>query len=803
MKECYVLGVVLTATLLLSVVDYTQASRGEDLPEDKRRTRIRASFGINFERVDYITIEGGTSTYSHTFTQKWPNLDSHDLTTIRCEELGWGEVCRAINQIITEANLEREIAVDKAKGKLRDVMAILPPFKGSDLVYETVTPTTRTPTTPTNTPVSTSYSAKTMGGSGNTAPVTVQPMDRLPPATKIPVQLVYQKESEGAETATKVLKYLGPGGVISLAKNLFEIPSGEELERLRKRVRVAGEAEYTNAEAIVQFHNDISSLVRLEDGKLNNVKEGVTVLNEKLERAHRGLKDLLSIVSNTSVDDMTRIQTFDRVYAIVLTNILPAITEHNLLTNDIALEVDNFMKGIVRLTEGYISPYLVSATRVKDMIRVIKETLKSKSLLDLKLPSEAVSFFYLIQDVTYMHTLANESDPTRGTTLTINLDVPLYKKGGRFPLYRLDTFPVPIRAGMDPAGVTHDQPVGFTTLTGVPDFIAVTPSEEVYIEMSKEVYLSCKGQPQAKICHGGVESLRKRRAHRCTCAYAIFVDRIDWVVDACTYAYEETGSTWRPPGQAVQLKADSSFMMQASQTDSTSKDVWSMTCPLSTSLTHMTLDACDMCRLKVPCFCSVSGRDFQIPPRFTGCTLPVFGLDTKHDSSPTYIHHLNAAASISILPKEARQNAKKFAELRDKFHEPLAFPSIHFETDVSTVRQAVKKANVFSSDLQKIMDNIRAGDALYKTEADALANKTQDFSSHVAGRTTDLSAAFYDFFSLIFGDNVVVACAVIFSPLTILVVSFILVLLVFLPKVVRHVIIIKRDKVAKETMKLN
>ena len=90
------------------------------------------------------------------------------------------------------------------------------------------------------------------------------------------------------------------------------------------------------------------------------------------------------------------------------------------------------------------------------------------------------------------------------------------------------------------------------------------------------------------------------------------------------------------------------------------------------------IEACDMCRIKVPCFCSLSSADFYLPPRYTGCTVRD---GDRMDEHVSYKYHLNSAIVKSLFPMSDEAKYLSYEYSTTRLNPLFQMPDIKFHVE--------------------------------------------------------------------------------------------------------------------------
>lgn len=708
---------------------------------DYRQTYIKPGYGVNYEKVDNIVTDGGTSFYTHTWALPWLTVPVVRMPYFNCLlAADWSRRCVAINSYIRDTN---------------------------NFAYEML-----------------ALSARLLRTCKKQIPASRIPQDGRVKRTKRD-----QPSWLKPQTSDYILDYLPTHVSGQIWADLTSSPGPREIRQLKEHLRSMGSAVYANIEGIKQFEADTSSLSQLINKRIGNLVTMGNVTNERLQKVIDGIQN---VYSKTGLEEDKLRARMDHTSAIgreLITKILPVVADFFRATVDADIAVKLWASGISSLTRGYISPFLVPQEEIEKILsHVSQKVLKRPLYSGLRLPSASAAYYYGLKTVAYTHLLNNESEPDGGTTLYVSLSIPLFKAGYTLPVYRIDTYPVPVTAGIA-ASTATERKVGFTLLKGLPDFIAVSDNEEVYVELEKSLFLSCSGYPQAKICSSGMPSLKKRRSGSMSCAFAIFIENREEVLRKCDFRYVNTDQ-WKPYGTAVQLSADSTFLVHASQRGPF-PDRWRLSCPMSPLRPQTVLPLCNMCRIKIPCFCTMSGADFYLPSRYTDCMIA----NKSEQSTPTYLYHMNIGMIQRLFPNSAEAKLTSYAYFNKKRHPPFSLPNITFTVE-DNFTNYVDISDKFAADLNKTLRNQQAHLAAYSVKEDAALARVRNFSDQVVDRSGNLEKALKDLFDGVFGGKIGLILAAIFSPLGIICIAFILTAFEFVPDVTTDVYVKMRQRKA-------
>ncbi len=691
--------------LLLLLLSLAAAAR------DYRDTVIRLGYGVIFDKVDHVIGDGGDSKYTHTWLLKWPVVPDLRLPVFDCAATTWEERCGAINSHIESVNNNTYDRALKIRRWIREAKDLIP--------------------------------AANITAAGRTK-------------RDLPDWL---KDKNAVDRGLRRLDDFMPGHLAGhVLSSLFGTPGSQDLDALRDHLANVGNAVYENVDAIRRFDSDVRAFSLLENKRITNLFAAANQTNEFLDDVIANIGSVYELGEEAVNRLANEIDHTRAIYAEVLTKILPAVQQRQLETLRLEMQVDRFVRGVRRLTEGYLSPLLIGHEEIRNVLeRVNRQIRDSSRVHDFKLITQSPSYYYNLQSVAYTHLHVNDSSES---VVSVSLTVPLVRLGYMLPVYRVDVYPVSVTAGL-----AQDGDGDYTLVTGLPDYIAVDPNHQTYVELSAEIFHSCKGQPDARICFGTIPAIRRR--DNGSCAFAIFTEQADLVSRICRFRYL---SKWDGGESATQISADNTYVMRGVSTEN-----WDMTCPSSDLRPSSSVSPCETCRVQLHCFCALSGDGFFLPPRTAGCTTEDAGLPPRL----SYLYHPNTIIHRDLADNSTLKEMKSYETLVDRRHPPIPIPKIAFHTADNFTAYA-KKIDRISADFRKTVAASKTQTVLYEDKIDAALNETRDFRDQVASREGSLSDALHAFFNL-FGGPVSVTLTVLFCPTFFVLVAFAVTLFDFAP----------------------
>ncbi len=692
---------------------------------DYRRTVIKPGFGVNFDRVGHIITTGGMTQFLKTWVIKIPTFTYEAMPMFDCANAtNWASRCTSINKLIQKYN---------------------------SIVYEQVS------------------MAKKMVMSANSL---------------IPANDTRDEARSKRDTSIDMPKWLKPDPLEAVMDNLpthwtgqiwadlLHKPGPRAKRRLREHLRHVSRAMYWNKRGIQQLNDDISAFSVLEFNQTKLLEKGMEGINDRLNQVITNMQQTYAKFRLIDEHLLARIQFGVELNTKLFGDVMTTVCEYLQHGMGIYQSALRWREGIQSVVKGFLSPDLVTVTDIAEIIDHVQTHVLSKPRYsDLSLMDASPMFYYQMRDLTYMRD---------DQAIYISMSIPLYRTAGLLPVYRVDVYDVPIASGtIQPQPNIHKandpSEESYTRIHNLPDFLAISEDHQAYVEMHKTLFHTCRGKSTVYVCGPGMSALKKPSVK--SCAFAVFTEDKAAALKACDVRFE-TGDKWRPYGSAIQIAADHTFLMHKSNRDGP-RDTWHLQCPESPSQPQTTLTPCNMCRLKIPCSCTVTARDFFLPRRYTGCA----GWDETGSTEVTYAYHLNTFAVSTLYPtsSEARVNSYE-AKLNAKWP-PLKYPNITFFHE-DKWNQYVELSEKYRANYTALIETRNKDKVVYIDKVDAELARTRNFSDQVAYRESSLLRGVKDVIIGVFGDNVFNVIAFVFGPMGIACLSFLLSLADFIRNVV-------------------
>ena len=687
---------------------------------DYRRTVIKPGFGVNFERVGHIITAGGITQYQKTWVIKIPTFAYEEMPLFNCTDAtDWRSRCTSINELIGQYNGIMYERVSMAK---RMVMA------ANLLIPKNATRTKR------------------------------DTYDDMPDWLK-------------SNTNMRWLDYMPFRIKAQIWADLTHTPGARATRQLREHLRQAGRGMYWNIRGIQQLNNDISAFSVLEFNQTEQLRRGMEGVNHRLNQVRRSMQHAYAKIGSEDERLMARIQFELDLNGKLFGDVMVEAGAYIQHAINMYQSAQMWQEGIRSVVKGYLSPYLVTVEDVKEIIQYIQtHVLSQPRYSDLCLMNSSPMFYYQLMDIAY----------TRDDrAIYLGISIPLYRTAGLLPVYRVDVYDVPIHSGTmrPPSDIleTNDpSEESYTRIHNLPDYLVISDDQQTYLEISKAFFLTCRGKSTAYLCGSGTPALKKPTVK--SCAFAIFTEDKAAALKACDVRFE-TGDNWQPYGSAIQIAADQTFLIHRSNRAGPS-DTWQLQCPESAKRPQTTLTPCNLCRIEIPCSCTITANDFFLPKRYTGC----MDWDKTESTEVTYAYHLNTIAVNTLYPTSAHARINSYqAKLNAKWP-PFEHPNISFSRE-NNWNDYVELSEKYKANYTMTIERGKKEQAIFVDAADAALQRTRNFGDQVVDREGNVAKAIKDLIYGVFGDDVLNVITFVFGPMGLACMAFLLSLAVLVPNI--------------------
>nr|DBA11726.1 TPA_asm: membrane-fusion protein [Malaco herpesvirus 1] len=723
---------------LLAVIQLLFLISSVHCVDDDRLTINRLGYGVFFERIGEVTDSGGMIYNPVTWSIIQPEFTTPQVPLLNCSVTTYDDLdllCTTVNSLISSVNGDVYTQVNQAKKKLADTLKIIPLSNTSVLISETEDE---------------NHTARK-----RKKRETYPGLDSVlnSPDTELPEWIT------GGTDKSSNLEYLIPGRLAGeLFTNIFNMPSSSTIKNTEGNLRALGGAIYTNTQSINNLGTQLQYVIQLADARMDQLENMGTIIVQKMATLNDYMVDFQREFYAGISEIGDSIVRMDEFKSIIVSDLYPELHRAKQTANLIDDLVDRWTFGIINLTSGYISQYLVSEEMIKNALDYIKSTtLTLPTFSAYRLMSQDPAFYYKLNKISYARA---------ENKLLLTMEVPLFIPTKKMTLYRISDFPMPVTAGLE--GDDIEGKHGYTSILDLPSFIAVSENLESYIELTDSQYLACDGEVKGiQNCGNNVGVPRLTTAEHKSCAYSIFSDTPQDVKRYCQTAFTKD----IPQGSARQLSSDSSFLIQGGG----DTKYWTMTCPSSSAQPHTKIEPCSLCRIKVDCGCSLFGTNFRIPTHISGCEEFISGVP-----STTKIYQRNIATLREFVSDLDLQQVSSFETSINQMWPSIDLPVIEY-TVPDQLDNYIELSNEQGVDFARGAELIKQNLTIYKDRVDEALVTARNFTDQEVNRAGTILGALEELFNGVFGGEIWQVLSAVFSPLGISLLGFIIGLFLFVP----------------------
>lgn len=502
--------------------------------------------------------------------------------------------------------------------------------------------------------------------------------------------------------------------------DLFHMPGHRDLTTLKAHLKEVTEAMKLNSDAIKEFNNALSSTQCLLNNRISNLLNGLGHIEQNITQISSNMNQTFTTINNSTEKLMNRTNHIAALISYIATKFLPRCFMKHSMMKDLLQEAENWHEGITTLATGYLSNFLIPVDLISEIIQHIsRNVLIQPKYAHMKLISSNPLYYYKQKNIA----ATRQND-----MLIILVKFPLHHVGGLLRVYRTDVFPIPASSGLSKMkGINYDET--YTVVNDIATYFAITFDGEYYLTLSESLYQSCKGEG-IKLCKDGISSLQHSTS--VSCISALFFDDKKGIHSTCAFI-----STRSPPvGTAIQLTGDDSFLVHGAFAGN---DTWRLRCIDHKDNTQQSLRPCSMCRVKLPCFCTLGADQFEIAARMTECSK---NLVQGKLPKVTYLYHPNLIMITSLYPHSELAKLQGYEAKINSFYPPLVVKVPHIIA--SNWSQIAEREDKLKNDYKKMVKATHDKVVSFETKEDLIAQKVQNFSDVTVDRSTDLSKAISD-----------------------------------------------------------
>ncbi|CAH1803076.1 unnamed protein product [Owenia fusiformis] len=388
---------------------------------------------------------------------------------------------------------------------------------------------------------------------------------------------------------------------------------------------------------MVSFENHLSSFILTNNRRLDNLVKGLQNIYDLIKNVHDLINQISSEAYNESII-MRKMLNNTRNHMILTSNAMKIASIQIQVLRSLENELRIRIKAIENLIKGYITPELIAPASINKALYKVKQHLNQK-YPTFKMVYSDVSFYYKTVGATFTYT---------DKLLYVNIRIPLTSVPFMLNVYHVISMPVhipPTEKSTNMKETNHS-----TEINEIPPYLAMSPDQDFFVELSNEEYLTCKGD-QLKICTTALTL--KQTNTQATCATSLFFNDPTEVMRLCSFTYH----TQNTPRNYDLSPTDMLINVPKSE--------WTLTCP---NQLPKRVESCTFCVIKRECVCSLSSKDFFIPRSLGACenTNTTFEVKMAYPSNLAYLltffndSILHSIEAETLLPDEIVVRHPKF-----------------------------------------------------------------------------------------------------------------------------------------------
>lgn len=712
----------------LFIVTLVVTSYCQDIYYTQKDFVFRPGYGVTFERVSRVVDVGGAGYYYHTWSLIPPNITIDQIDLLSCPGKGSGVIKNAL------------IGVCNSMNKIISTTNLE--------IYERVRLAK----------IAFLQSFESIPNSNNASAIR---------DLKLEIEIIRQNVPQVKRAVPVFVIALGVVVVVAVAgfvASIFNGPSIHDMIQLQTASELLMKAAELDIEMIEHINSNLASVYQKIDERINTQFYLLQKTVDTLLEIQNKTRDIVTRFNERQEDIDSLLNDLVQMKRYHIGTLLPLIHTMRSISYNVQDIYEKWTVGMFVLLKGYIPHEIIPFKYMEELITNLNSQLSGT---DLTLVSTIPSDYYRMKNILFTRF---EHD-----RLLITLKVPLRRvSGGAMNLYRVHTFPVNLAAGTE----QYNADLGHTLVDDLPSFFGISDNSETYVELTLQDYIACSNVLGGfQTCGSSVHAIKHGQVNP-SCVYAIFNEITDEVKKKCTFSF----SKQRVPGSARQLGRDDTFLMFADPEDTR----WRISCPENQN-TISFVEPCTLCRVRIPCLCSMTGKKFSIPKRIASCIQ-----EPLDDKKPTVTYfHRNILPVIDFANETAVVNAHSYDERIDKLFPKINITPIKFEP--SNLTNYLARDDVFRHNYFQIRNRTKQELPVYETTFQEAYIKSRDFSdlnfSYDTGflnHLTNLAGAIFEglgikaFFAIISSPFIISYVACIFTLLACL--------LVFLPKI-RHLFV--------------
>lgn len=366
-----------------------------------------------------------------------------------------------------------------------------------------------------------------------------------------------------------------------LAKQLFGVATENDLGILSSHIIQLEEMISQSNMTFNTFQENLQSLSLGLNQRMENIKKGLSIHSKILNETLMHITKIDEAVINVQPQLNTFYKRQHKIMKYI--NVLHIFNvQHIHLLNAFVRDSAETLQGIQSLVEGFLPAIFIPPHILNEYLENLDSFLKDNHP-GFRVTHKRAEYYYHVQNIMYARTSKN---------LFISIKIPLSSVDNVFQLYNVNTLLVPMEGfGM------HSK------IYNVPEYVAMSQNGQFYLELSGSDIKDCTGK-LIKQCN---QIMAVKDKNIKSCISSIFFENNEEALKLCKA---------RVFGNKTKLETKIFDIGKGNMLVSTDDPNWIKSCP---SQLPVQLKGCVYCIVKLPCFCSIRGKNFFIPPYVSNC----------------------------------------------------------------------------------------------------------------------------------------------------------------------------------------
>jgi uncharacterized coiled-coil protein SlyX len=477
-----------------------------------------------------------------------------------------------------------------------------------------------------------------------------------------------------------------------ISESLFGMGRKEVIDKVNRDVVSLRKVTATEFWKIAVQFKDHQSIMELQDHAFREVSLSLAEQQMVINNMSEQLKEV-AVELQELMEDEARDVTI--IYSLMMfgSQTMTALLKTYISTvGSLGLHKDRsdaILTGFQKLAAGQLPIELVPADEVESALRAIDNEL-DRMRGDFYIAVKNLRFYYGIQTASF----------TINDRLAIMMKVPLTTHGAVFQNYEAHVYKLPILS------LEGNLTNKYTKISGHSQYLAVSRDGLHYMEMDRSALDQCEGVDSfPKICNP--VRIMNSIANKPSCTLALWKGDAPMMAKYCDILYYEQDE----PDAQVYHVSEGKVLVTSNEGQ------FDLHCPGKSA--PVSIEACNLCTIKVPCGCYIKSRASLMPPIIDGC-------ETNHSVS-----HVSYPINLMLLSQLINDTDL------GKYNGTVTFikrPHIEIP-EIRTVKMTDKhviEINKKGADFKKLMPLAKQGlEAFLDKESfldrvDSISNQIQD-----------------------------------------------------------------------------